>query len=153
MENVTETNRRTGTALGLWNSPDFDRHAAYALLRFTMGVNMAVHGGPRLLNGAGNFADGVVKTFADTPLPEPLVRLFALAIPPVELAIGLLLIVGLWTRASLIVGALLMVALMFGTGLRAQWDTVAILLLYSLVFSALLFGREHNRFAVDSLKR
>src|SRR6478672_1126378 len=59
---------------------------------------------------------GIPNTFAvsiqsyEMPLPAALVQLMAVALPPIELAIGLLLLAGLWTRISAIIaGALMLV--------------------------------------------
>lgn len=61
---------------------------------------------------------GIPSTFAasinsyEMPLPGPLVTIMAVGLPPLELAIGILLIVGLWTRISAaIAGALTVVFL------------------------------------------
>jgi uncharacterized membrane protein YphA (DoxX/SURF4 family) len=48
----------------------------------------------------------------EMPLPGPLVTLMAYTLPPLELALGLLLLVGLWTRLSgVITGGLMVVFL------------------------------------------
>jgi len=76
-----------------------DRRLAYALLRLTLGINIFVHGAVRL-PALGTFVEGMVRQFADTPLPGVAVRLFALSLPLLEAGVGLLLIVGLWTPTA-----------------------------------------------------
>jgi len=43
---------------------------AYALLRITLGINIALHGISRTLAGPGTFVASLTKQFAATPLPE-----------------------------------------------------------------------------------
>ena len=99
------------------------------------------------------FADGLVKLFGDTPLPALLVRPFALVLVFVEAIVGLLVLLGLWTRVALIVGSAAMAALIFGTGLRSDWNTLAIQLLYAAIYAALLAARGYNAYSLDALLR
>jgi thiosulfate dehydrogenase [quinone] large subunit len=69
-----------------------------------------------------------------------------------EAATGFLLIIGLWTRWALIIGALAMAALVFGTALRSDWPTVWIRLLYATIYAVQLAMREYNSLAVDRLR-
>ena len=88
------------------NQALLDRRLAYLLLRLTLGINILFHGAVRL-PVLDAFAEGTVQPFLET-------------------AIGLLLIVGLWTRWALVAGALLIAALVFGTALRSDWETLSI---------------------------
>jgi uncharacterized membrane protein YphA (DoxX/SURF4 family) len=54
-----------------------DAQLAYLLLRVYVGVNLAMHGVTRLLSGTGAFVEGMVRAFATTPLPAPLVHALA----------------------------------------------------------------------------
>jgi len=125
---------------------------AYALLRLTMGVDMLLHGLTRIGSGADGFASTVTKEFQATVLPAPLVHAFALLLPFAEALLGLLLILGLFTRGTLILCSLLMVALVFGTALRSEWNTVGLQLIYAVVYYLLLANFEHNGYAIDSLR-
>jgi thiosulfate dehydrogenase (quinone) large subunit len=126
-----------------------DRRLAYLLLRLTLGINILLHGAVRL-PVLSAFAEGTVRQFADTPLPAVAVRLFGLLLPFLETAIGLLLIVGLWTRGALVAGGLLIAALVFGTALRSDWETLSIQMLYALIYYLLLAGRTYDYFALDT---
>ena len=128
-----------------------DRRLAYALLRLTLGINIFVHGAVRL-PALGTFVEGMVRQFADTPLPGVAVRLFALSLPFLEAGVGLLLIVGLWTRWALVAGALEIAALVFGTALRSDWETLGIQMLYAIIYYVLLAGRAYDYFALDTLR-
>jgi len=80
-----------------------DEALAYVLLRLTVGVTMLIHGTNRIGHGPEQFAAVLVRDFAPTILPEFLVHLFALTLPFLEAALGVLLIPGLLTRLSLVV--------------------------------------------------
>jgi len=58
---------------------------------------------------------------------------------------------GLWTRWSLLLGVALISSLVFGTALRSDWDTLAIQMLYALIYAVLIAGREYNSYSVDAL--
>jgi thiosulfate dehydrogenase (quinone) large subunit len=105
-----------------------DRKIGYLVLRLTLAMSIFMHGLTRLPHLTA-FADGMVKEFANTVLPAMVVRPFALGLVFVESIVGLLMLLGLFTRAALIVGSATMAALIFGTALRSEWNIVAIQLL------------------------
>jgi thiosulfate dehydrogenase (quinone) large subunit len=133
-------------------SPMLDRKLGYLVLRFTLGLSIFMHGLVRI-DHLQAFADGLVKMFVDTPLPAMLVRPFGFALVFVETAVGLLVLLGLWTQEALLVGSAAMAALIFGTALRSDWDTVAIQLLYAAIYAALLAEREYNAYSLDAVLR
>jgi len=118
-----------------------DKPLAYALLRTGIGVNMVIHGMVRIPK-LGAFSDWMVGQFGKTMLPAPLVKSFASALPFAEAAIGLLLILGLFTRHALIAAGLMIIALTFGSCLIENWEAAAFQLIYLIVFTALLALRE-----------
>ena len=126
-----------------------DRRLAYAMLRFTLGLSIFMHGLVRLPHLSA-FADATAKLFVNTPLPAFTVRAFALGLVFGETAVGLLVLLGLWTRWALFLGALTMAALVFGTALRSDWNTLAIQLLYALIYAALIATREYNQYSLDA---
>jgi thiosulfate dehydrogenase (quinone) large subunit len=129
-----------------------DRKIGYLVLRFTLGLSIFMHGLTRLPHLSA-FADGLVKEFANTVLPAMVVRPFAISLVFVEGIVGLLVLLGLFTRAALILGSATMAALIFGTTLRSDWITVAVQLLYCAIYAALLAAREYNAYSVDALLR
>jgi thiosulfate dehydrogenase (quinone) large subunit len=131
-------------------SPILDRKLGYLVLRLILGLSIFMHGLVRLPH-LQEFADGLVKTFADTPLPAMLVRAFGLSLVFVESAVGLLVLLGLWTQEALLVGSATMAALLFGTALRSDWNIVAIQLLYAAIYAALLAAREYNAYSLDAM--
>jgi thiosulfate dehydrogenase [quinone] large subunit len=127
-----------------------DRKLAYLMLRFTLGLSILMHGLVRLPH-LGAFADGLVNLFVETPLPTAMIRPFAVSLVFGETILGLLILLGLWTRWSLLLGALVMVALVFGTALRSDWNTLAIQMLYASIYAALIATREYNTYSLDVL--
>ncbi len=123
---------------------------AYALLRIVFGINFAGHGLIRIYNGVGAFATSTAEHLAKSPLPHTLITGFSYTDPYLEAILGLTLILGVFTRISLICGAVFMMALTIGVTANQQWDLAGLQLLYSLVFFVLLFTVEHNHFSLDT---
>jgi thiosulfate dehydrogenase [quinone] large subunit len=126
------------------------RVLGYATLRLAIGMSMLIHGLVRLPKISA-FTEATVKLFAGSPLPPFAVEAFARITPPVELAIGLSVLLGLATRAGLTLGGLWMVVLIFGSALIEKYDAVGIQLIYSLIFFLLLQHLEHNTLSIDGL--
>jgi thiosulfate dehydrogenase [quinone] large subunit len=124
---------------------------AYAILRLTMGINMALHGLTRIADGTGAYAAGLTTQFSDTILPAFSVTAFGYVLPWAEAVIGLLLMAGLATRAALIAGGLLMSVLTFGTVLRQEFATAGLQLTYSLAYFFLLTYCSRNGFSLDAM--
>lgn len=131
-----------------------DRTLAVLLLRLALGLDILLHGITRLfIGGLGAFVNSTAAQFAHSVLPTWQVRAVATAIPFLEFVIGLLLIAGFGLRWTLVAGAVLMVALEFGTAIRSDWQVVSSQLLYSLLYSALLFCRAYDMYSLDALRR
>jgi thiosulfate dehydrogenase [quinone] large subunit len=128
------------------------RVLGYTTLRLAIGMSMLIHGLGRLPNTSA-FTSATVKLFAGSPLPPVMVAAFARITPPVETAIGLLVLFGFATRLGLTVGGLWMVALIFGSTLIEKYDVVGIQLIYSLIFFHLLQHLEQNTLSIDGLIR
>ena len=129
-----------------------NRSLGYFVLRICLGMNIAMHGISRLLSGPALFAAGLHKQFADTFLPVWSVSAFGLSLPWIESALGLLILFGLFTRAALFCGGLLMALLTFGVALVQQWDVAGIQLIYGAVFAFLLFLLDENRLSLDDAR-
>ena len=124
---------------------------AYLILRLTMGVNMFTHGVARLLD-LDKFNGWLISQFSNTILPEFIVSISSYLIPFVELIIGILLILGLFTSRALLVGSLLIVALVFGSGLQENWNVMSSQMIYAIFFFILSYLIELNRFSLDRLR-
>lgn len=121
---------------------------AYTFLRVVFGVNFFNHGLTRIADIPG-FAESMVQLYQDMFIPAVLVRIPAYLIPPVELVVGGLLIVGLATRKALMGGFTLMVVLMAGVTLLQNWDAAASQLIYCLVYFLLLAGSGLDAISLD----
>jgi thiosulfate dehydrogenase (quinone) large subunit len=122
-----------------------ERALAQALLRWTLGFNLVGHG----LNRLGHprqFADGMANDFAHTFLPRALVLAIGWMLPFLEPLIGALLVTGFLTRWALLVGALSVVALSFGTALLGRWEVLTEQLVYAVVYFLLLSRLEYDRY-------
>jgi thiosulfate dehydrogenase [quinone] large subunit len=129
-----------------WADP---RLRAYALLRFTMGIDLLVHGGIRIWRGPLKFVTWMAGQFAGTPLPRGLVVAFAWPLPFLELGLGVLLVIGLFTREALTVAFLVVAALVFGSSVRQDWPTVGVQLIYALAYCVLLTFVDRDELSVD----
>lgn len=130
-----------------WHS---DTSIAYAIFRLSFGVNICFRGVMRIANGTDLFAADLLKQFAAAPLPPGMITPFASVLPFIETAIGLLLILGLWTRPALIAGSLMMTALTFGTMLIQNFQLAVLQLTYSIAFFLLLAARSWDRISLDA---
>jgi thiosulfate dehydrogenase [quinone] large subunit len=128
-----------------------NKAVAYLLMRVALGVNIFGHGFFRLLSGLSAFAHGAVTPIDKGPLPHSLSIGFLYAVPFLEVAIGVLLILGLFTRVALILGQLNMIALVVGVTSTQNWVTATTQLEYSFVFFAMLWLVEANTLSVDGL--
>jgi thiosulfate dehydrogenase [quinone] large subunit len=133
------------------NSIAFDRQLAYAVFRLTLGINILVHGAGRIFGpGADSFATTTAVEFAKTPLPAGMVHAFLFVVPFAEVVLGVLTTLGLWTRWALALGGLLITALVFGTAMRSDWNTVGVQMIYAIAYYLLLMNRSNNRFSLDA---
>jgi thiosulfate dehydrogenase (quinone) large subunit len=130
-----------------------DKKIAYVLLRVVFGVNIFLHGLSRLVSDHAAFLAYLSQQMARAPVPKFLLPAFAAGLPWAETAVGLLLIIGLFTRFALVAGSVLMIVLMAGVTLAQDWDTAGIQLIYCVIYFLLLTYRERNLYSVDTLVR
>jgi len=128
------------------------REAAYALLRATLGVVLLFFGIGKFMAGLSNFVGGMNQHFAGK-LPAIMVMPFAYAIPFCEVTAGLLILLGLFTRAGLVLFGLLIIGLNFGTVMLGDAPTVAHNVQYAWVNLVLLWLVDLNRYSIDGLMR
>jgi thiosulfate dehydrogenase [quinone] large subunit len=94
----------------------------------------------------------MVKQFAATFLPAPLVYVTGFGIPIGEAVIGTFLFLGLLCRPTLVIGTLLMLLLIFGSSLTQQWGIVSIQMTYVAFYAGLLATARFDRFSLDGLR-
>jgi thiosulfate dehydrogenase [quinone] large subunit len=71
----------------------------------------------------------------------------------VETVLGLLLLLGFRTRIGLVGSSSLIFALTFGTGIRQDWTTASVQLIYAAIFASLMAYRESDIYSLDVLLR
>jgi thiosulfate dehydrogenase (quinone) large subunit len=124
---------------------------AYGILRLSFGANILLHGLSRLLNGGPAFLAYLNHYFEHSHLiPASTLPIFGAVLPWVETALGLLLVLGLFTRFTLIAGALVMTALVIGTNLAQDWLVSGLQLIYCFLYYYLLLHLDQNGYSVDS---
>ena len=125
---------------------------AYTILRLSFGANIMLHGVSRLLAGHAAFLAYLNHYFEKTPLvPASLLPSFARVLPPVETALGLLLVLGLFTRFALIAGALVLTLLVIGTNLAQDWNVAGLQLIYAFLYYYLMVHRDYNAVSIDGM--
>ena len=125
---------------------------AYAILRLAFGANILLHGLSRLLNGRAAFLAYLTHYFEHAHLISPgMLPVFGAVLPWVETTLGLLLMLGLFSRFTLIAGALVMTILVIGTNLAQDWLVAGLQLPYCFIYYYLLIHLEQNSLSVDAL--
>jgi thiosulfate dehydrogenase [quinone] large subunit len=123
---------------------------AFVLGRLLLGLNFLMHGLVRIPKLAV-FRAGIEKEFAVAPLPPALVSAFATTLPFVEGAIGVLLLLGLFTRPALVAAMLVIMSLVFGSSLLEKWTLVGDQLVYGLYIITLVLHLQRNRLCLDAV--
>ena len=123
----------------------------YATLRLALGFNVFMHGFVRLQKDRRAFAVAIEKEFEDTVLPKTAVVIFASLLPYLEALIGLLLIAGLFTQVTLLAGFSLMLLLMLGKSLKADWQVVSLQMIYVAFYGLLIMLLKSNHISLDQL--
>lgn len=102
---------------------------AYLFTRLAIGMSFFGHGLARMpkLNG---FSHWMVGQFQKSYLPEGLIIPFSYALPFAELIVGVLLLIGFFTREAAIAGAVVMLVLIFGTTSIENWEAIPTQLLH-----------------------
>ncbi|MBD1259001.1 DoxX family membrane protein [Maribacter polysiphoniae] len=125
---------------------------AYLILRVAVGVSMLGHGLVRLPKLQG-FSAWMLKTFENSILPDILVLPFSYALPIVEFVLGILLVLGLFTRIASIVAAIIMILLIFGSTLIENWGALVPQFIHVAFFAYLIQHIDRNSFALDTKLR
>jgi thiosulfate dehydrogenase [quinone] large subunit len=130
-----------------------DMQIAYSAFRMTLGMNIFFHGAMRLITGLDAWATMEAGLFTkQTLLPMWSVSAFLHVLPFVEVVLGALTFVGLFTRWALIGGSVLLLLLVFGNDVRQDWNTVGNNMHYVLYYAGLIAALRYNAFALDTRK-
>ena len=119
------------------------------LARLAAGMSMFGHGLVRMPKLAG-FSNWMMGQFQKSMLPDFIVEPFSYVLPIAELLVGVFLLLGLFTKQSLIAGSLVMISLIFGSSMIEEWGAIPSQLIHAAFFCVLLiFVDSYNSFAVD----
>lgn len=123
---------------------------SFIILRFAIAASMLGHGLVRLPKLTA-FSQWMVGSFKNALLPRALVTPFSYALPVAEFAVGLLLVLGLFTKPALLAGGVVMIILIVGTCLIENWEALPSQLIHVAFFALLLSYTQNNTFALDNL--
>ena len=122
---------------------------SFLLARLAAGMSMFGHGLVRMPKLAG-FSNWMMGQFQKSMLPDFIVEPFSYVLPIAELLVGVFLLLGLFTKQSLIAGSLVMISLIFGSSMIEEWGAIPSQLIHAAFFCVLLiFADSYNSFAVD----
>lgn len=122
----------------------------FLLLRLAIAASMFTHGLVRLPKLA-KFSVWMVGNFEKSMIPKMLVLPFSYALPVIEFIIGLLLLLGLFTKQSLFAGGIVMFLLLLGTGMIENWEAVPSQLMHATIFAILISNIHQNSYALDHM--
>ena len=126
---------------------------SFLLARLAIGTSFFGHGLARLPK-LNKFSHGMAGQFQHSILPQGLVIAFGYVLPFAEFGIGLLLLIGLFTRAALVAGAIMMILLLFGTTTIEQWDAIPAQLIHVVFLVVLLiFVDRYDSWSLDMALR
>jgi len=115
---------------------------AYVITRLTIGMSFFGHGVVRMFKLAAFSKEMVDEFQKKSYLPGGLVAPFSYALPFAELIVGLLLLLGVFTRQAAIAGAVVMILLIFGTTTVENWNALSTQLIHAAFLIVLLqFGK------------
>ena len=131
-----------------------DAVIAYTILRVSFGANIMLHGVSRIVMGHAAFLAYLTRYFEKASyVPVGMLSIFATVQPWVELILGLLLMIGLATRFSLIAGGLVILSLVIGTNLAQDWLVSGLQLIYAFLYYYLLAHLDQNRYSIDGMRK
>ena len=122
----------------------------FLLLRLAIAVSVLGHGLVRLPKLSA-FSNWMVNNFEKSMLPKILIVPFSYVLPLAEFLVGILLFTGLFTRPALIVGAIIMIVLIFGTAMIENWEALPSQLIHVAFYAVLLQFSQYNYWALDNL--
>lgn len=123
---------------------------AYLMLRLVAGISFFGHGLVRLPKLAA-FSQWMTGSFSKSMLPQNLVTPFSYALPIAEFTIGILLILGLFSKKVFIAGVIAMLLLMLGTCLIENWEALPSQMIHALIFIVLYQFISANTFSLDQI--
>lgn len=122
----------------------------FLILRLAIATSLLGHGAVRLPKLTA-FSSWMTESFEKSFLPKVLVVPFSYGLPIAEFTIGLLLLLGLFTKYAAFAGALVILILLFGTSMIENWEAIPSQLIHIIFFAFLLQFIEKNTYSLDNL--
>ncbi len=119
------------------------RTAAVALGRWCFGIIFLIFGINKLRDVSA-FVENMSKPFAQTWLPEVLVKIFGHALPFIEVTLGVLLLLGLFRAYAVFAAAVLLLILTFGQVVLGNGQVVFSNTVYLFLLAGLLFLDDYD---------
>ena len=153
-ERIESSATDRGTAIeryaGRSGDHSLGRALGYFILRLSLGVDMLMHYVVRTWGISQDFVPVTEKMFVGNLLPMSWVHVFLTVLPYFEGLLGVLLVLGLWSRWALTAEGLLVTVLLFGTALRSDWTVVSHQMIYLLFVFILLAVEQYDYFSLDA---
>lgn len=122
---------------------------AFTLGRITLGLNFFAHGLVRLPK-LHQFSTWMVGELQNTLIGnEHLVYGFAFGLVIVELIVGITLLIGWKTKASLILTSFIMMSLIFGACMQEAWPRVGVQMIYVIFIFLLTYFYQIVPYSLD----
>ncbi len=122
----------------------------YLLARLPMGMAFFGHGLIRFTK-LSMFSHWMVGQLGKSFVPGSIVLAFGYVLPFLEFILGLLLLLGLFTRSAIVLSAVVILALIFGSCMIEQWDNVFTQLIYGGYLALLFYFADYNKVSIDNL--
>lgn len=123
------------------------------VLRLALGGMLLLYGVAKFKMGVGSFAEEMSGMFAETIIPVGFAKAFLMTVPLIEVVLGTLLLIGLYTRYAAEFSALLFA--LFIIGLTSTGNNDLILMMsanYIYIYAAfILTCHSHTKWSVDHL--
>ncbi|WP_036602355.1 MauE/DoxX family redox-associated membrane protein [Olivibacter sitiensis] len=113
----------------------------FFFLRLPLAISLLGHGLVRLPKLQA-FSEWMVGSMEKSVLPAALVTPFSYALPIIEAAIGLLLLIGFQLRYTFYAGLALMSILILGSSSIENWGAIEAQLIHAVYFAVLLWWHE-----------
>ncbi|GAK77854.1 DoxX family membrane protein [Nonlabens ulvanivorans] len=127
-----------------------DKNLTYLLMRLIIGISMLGHGLVRLPKIVA-FSNGMVAKFSESMIPSFLVEPFGYVLTIAEFLLGVLLVLGLFTRQALIGSIITMTLLVLGSTMVENWSVINSQLIHAAVFAFLLWHINYNNWSLDTI--
>lgn len=118
----------------------------FFFLRLPLAISLLGHGLVRLPKLEA-FSQWMVGSMEKSVLPAALIVPFSYALPIIEAAVGLLLLIGFQVRYTLYAGLALMAILVFGSSAIENWGAIEAQLIHAIYFGVLLWWHERYHVA------